>query len=263
MWPQRRRVRVCAICAIVFVGAIIASIALAAGCALWSPAMSRSVSVRADAEHPLSQAALQYGTFDTFVFTYVQGFGWQRERLIAANRVPPTIGRLHNYQAGWPLFCLEGRRGRFDAVLIDEALAPLPDWRGVNRNGLTRIPLRPRWGALLLNALLLGMPFYLVIAFREVRRVLRRRSRRCVLCGYDLRGARGDNDTCPECGARHAACQSQTGAPPRSVASGAPRCLDVIYELFWMSTRTCRRLMISSNASASSPGSGSGGPTHE
>ncbi len=61
------------------------------------------------------------------------------------------------------------------------------------------LPCMPLWRGFLMNTVLFGMIWYvLLFAWLDVRCLRRRRSGRCTRCGYDLRSdfARG----CPECG---------------------------------------------------------------
>lgn len=63
------------------------------------------------------------------------------------------------------------------------------------------LPFEPLWPGFALNTV-----FYAVVvwalwsALLAVRGVIRQRRRRCVRCGYDLRGA--VHDACPECGGK-------------------------------------------------------------
>ena len=61
------------------------------------------------------------------------------------------------------------------------------------------LPLRPRWVPFMMNTALFGVMIVgAVVLFRSARRLVRGRRRRCLVCGYDLRGA--DHTRCPECG---------------------------------------------------------------
>lgn len=185
---------------LVFCGFTLASIVLAWVCAIWSPVTNPTEVSRPGSDHPLAQALLQYDDFDTFTVHRASGFGWQRERIVARRpTIPGTHGTLHRVGAGWPLHCMEGHWRRFEGHAGDEYIAQLPEWPGVQRNASPRIPLRPMWAAVLLNAVLLGLPLHLAFAYYGMRRTLRRRRGQCVHCGYDLRNS--PQQRCSECGA--------------------------------------------------------------
>ncbi len=182
----------------------IVSVALAWACAIWSPANNQTGIVRTGPEHPFSQALLKYGNFDSFTYMSMSGIGWHRERVVGGRpTVPRTTGSLHRTRAGWPLLCMEGHWRRINRQRVEEAIADIPQWPGAQRNAAARLPLRPLWGPLLLNATILGllpMPFF--FAYGACRTLTRRRRGLCMACGYDLRGARSADAPCPECGLR-------------------------------------------------------------
>src|SRR5690606_13570833 len=116
--------------------------------------------------------------------------GWQRERIVGGRPTwPRTTGSLHRVRTGWPFYCMDGHWRRIEGNSGEENVAGLPDWPGVQCNASSRIPLRPIWPAMLLNAVLLGLPFHLAFAFYGLRRTMRKRRGLCLRCGYDLRGA--------------------------------------------------------------------------
>jgi hypothetical protein len=59
------------------------------------------------------------------------------------------------------------------------------------------------WSGLLVDSVLLALPWLGIISIPALRRVWRRRHGLCQACSYDLRGQ--DGDDCPECGATIAA----------------------------------------------------------
>lgn len=94
-----------------------------------------------------------------------------------------------------------------DLTLIDNEFAigtPLP---AIHTGATTldgqnweSLPWRPVWPGLLLDGVLYGFAWYvLLFARRWPHRLLRKLRNQCVECGYDLRGA--DHKLCPECGA--------------------------------------------------------------
>jgi len=106
------------------------------------------------------------------------------------------IATLH---IGWPCRCLSARAEQLNDVWSEHGLSvPL-----VMRHDLAfraELPLCPVWPGFLVNTV-----FYALILFPlvqipfVVRRLIRRRRRRCPQCGYDLRGAL-PGAGCPECG---------------------------------------------------------------
>jgi hypothetical protein len=71
------------------------------------------------------------------------------------------------------------------------------------------LPLRPLWRGFLLDSLVFGAAWFLImpitrILARNIRAVLRRSRGRCGACGYDLTGL-AEGTVCPECGAQNGA----------------------------------------------------------
>jgi hypothetical protein len=129
-------------------------------------------------------------------------------------------------RAGWPFFCaigmvrIDGRevvskspmKLRFAATSDDSLIVRLTPPPGVDFGMgsredqqmfrlLRQVPLAPIWPGLALNALFYAAILWLLWSTPgAIRRTLRRRRRRCVSCGYDLRGAASSSTDCPECG---------------------------------------------------------------
>jgi hypothetical protein len=96
----------------------------------------------------------------------------------------------HASAAGWPrlaLYCT----WRYDPAPVSR------DGIRIDRHKF--LPLRPIWSGLAANTAMFGALWWMVLVSPPaVRRHLRRRQGRCVVCGYDLKGQREAG--CPECG---------------------------------------------------------------
>lgn len=126
----------------------------------------------------------------------------------------------HRMAAGWPMLAFE-----LESEAKNGPISPngLPSVQFVRRGGVLisagqvpfwnarpweywEIPLRPRWGGLVVNSSLAGAGWWAVLLVPGVvRRWRRQRAGRCVACGYSLAGlgAGGGGDggvVCPECG---------------------------------------------------------------
>lgn len=201
MTSQRYRRRWLILWGVACIGVAVASILLAWGCALWSPARTQSGILRAAADDELSVLISRHGDFDSFTYMSRGGFGWQTERIVGgAPTVPRSTASLRRMRAGWPLFCVEGYWRRIDGETVEDDLLPAARWAGANRTGLGWLPLRPRWSGLLGNVILLGLPLHIAFVWHAIRRTRRGRRRMCVTCGYDLRAATTREARCPECG---------------------------------------------------------------
>ncbi len=128
-------------------------------------------------------------------------YWFQRKPLIDKDDM--VISLLAGY--GWPLVALryechvpDGDPRTFRCTGIKTGFAP---WRVQNSAGILdrRIPCRPVWRGLGVNALLYASFVWLLFGgLPALRRYARRRHGRCPKCGYDLRGA--EHEVCPECG---------------------------------------------------------------
>jgi len=206
-------------------GAIV-NIAVAWGCALWSP-----YSLNRPQMHSHSgRLTWIVSTADGFGLTCIalapdnEHFRLVDEGPVAIPRwsravnppteaefAGPTCPYLMEYGYGWParsaralaqwdIFDLQGRRNpqRFRVVsgfeaLDDGAAHPLP---------FRMLPIRPIWPGLAINtvfyAFVLWLAFAAAFAFRRWRRIKRGL---CPKCAYDLRNRPSDSSACPECGA--------------------------------------------------------------
>lgn len=108
---------------------------------------------------------------------------------------------------GWPYVAASHRR-----AFIAHHTPVYYNWIGLfgERGGLVfvpplqavGIPTRPYWPGLIANwAIFSGLFIATALSCSAVRRQIRRQRRRCVECGYDLRGSACGS--CSECGAKH------------------------------------------------------------
>lgn len=115
------------------------------------------------------------------------------------------------YAAGWPLHCLRfviraDHQPWLPLMLYEaegalEGSIPLSVLHRTWRDPY-RLPAQPIWGNILLNGLILGAAWLVVLRVGAIWRMNRwirwRLKRRCGWCGYDM--AHAPSDVCPECG---------------------------------------------------------------
>lgn len=138
--------------------------------------------------------------------------GWARRGLEDRN-----IRQCGRFASGWPLRCLVAsmesvydektarRRWTHWGYITLGKTARRAGWNG-DLAFDDKLPVRPLWGGLAVNALVFAVVGWLVTTGlsavpRMVRRALRGK-KQCRRCGYDLRGVPGVDGvvTCPECG---------------------------------------------------------------
>lgn len=122
--------------------------------------------------------------------------------------VPPEFWIQCVYASGWPFIALESenrteetaRGGRVDYWGYGQSY-PLWIPGRVKNWEQSMLPLRPVLPGFVLGTLVWGVAS-LALAWGcvSVRRGIRRRSGRCEMCGYDLKGT--PTGVCPECGVR-------------------------------------------------------------
>lgn len=113
----------------------------------------------------------------------------------------------NGFSAGWPLRSFQGSDYLTPGVqtVIPPVLADVPAWI---KAGGHKVPIAPRWPALLANTLLFSLPFAAGwTVFSAWRRAHLRRRGLCLACGYNATGL----DRCPECG-RATAVNAPKGA---------------------------------------------------
>lgn len=140
------------------------------------------------------------------------------------------------YAHGWPFLTLasiirtdsiaarEGQSAPATTVKTLALRAGHFDWKGSTRQQRL-LPVIPLWPGCLASTLTYAALIWLVFgAPMAVRRHWRRKRRRCVHCGYDLRGA--VHERCPECGSsvgpvghEHPSCSSRNTATSRKRAA--------------------------------------------
>lgn len=142
---------------------------------------------------------------------------------LAAQPPPEQLScQLYVYQWGWPMRSLEIQWPHAQPMLVSIWLFERPTEAGL-RTGLpvptsitrsserTHIPLMPVWPGFVINSLVYAaLAGSAVFGPGVVRRSARRRSGRCVMCGYEVVGLA----RCPECG-EHAGENRRSPAPAR------------------------------------------------
>ena len=192
----------------VVLGAVV-NVAVAWGCALWSPF---------DSEAAVEETTLEevYSLFpqadNLHSVTELVGFGVSCDRFSVRSEFSEIDwGRFYLmiciYRSGWPLealrchgsvandrpFSMRWQHGINVSNAIGGPWAHLPPY--------TRpIPLSPLFPGFALNSLFYAALLWIgFMGLSKTRSLHRRRRGRCAQCGYDLRG--GEHERCPECGA--------------------------------------------------------------
>lgn len=171
------------------------SIAVAWGCALWSPLGEAVVIVDG------AQAAMRRAEgipADRYVMVSRRASPVLAKTILQWH-VPGESNVLWVFDAGWPFGALSAQ-----VNLEEEVRGGIrsPAWlRPRSHLKIARpLPLVPLWPGSLANTAVAAIALYLVtLAPFQIRRFIRRRRDRCPRCGYDLSGA--DHERCPECGA--------------------------------------------------------------
>lgn len=189
---------------------VVTSVAVAWGCAVWEPDWSlgsRHIGIALLAEE--------------------FGFTVQREGELEWPRAVPSNWQAPHYSAslsqstfavrvtmspeaniqtlityGWPLRCLdfEARKESLDDETFTRwTCLRVPSWLMSRRRSYDVLPLRPVWMPFMATTLIYGSTFWIMLFGPGLLiRRRRRRTGRCVKCGYDLRGS--ESGSCPECG---------------------------------------------------------------
>ncbi len=110
-------------------------------------------------------------------------------------------------EAGWPLLSLCGEKWKCEpqwpAVWRYRTAVQPPDAvLGLRLASYRVLPFGPIWPSFAINTIFYAaLIWILTLGPFTARRMIRRKRGLCAKCGYDLRGASGGGDVCPECGA--------------------------------------------------------------
>jgi hypothetical protein len=208
--------RVAAFLLLIVAGAI-ANVAVAWGCAAWSP-----LTVVLEKVPTADEGWLNSLSRDDWSWRTSCGIGYQEFRRVELLRrrdevqsgadMQQTVALFSASQtdapwlvrSGWPCFAVIS-----DMNLIDSSDRRYPTgWKvagwlpGVDQYSHRRLSVVPIWPGFAINtlfyAVILWMLFAAPFALRRRRRVKRGL---CPKCAYDLRGRAAESDACPECGA--------------------------------------------------------------
>jgi hypothetical protein len=114
----------------------------------------------------------------------------------------PAFGEIAR---GWPLRTLMS----VDAIWSDEGETQEFEelWYGIRlqahdaTQAEITVPLRPIWPGFAINTIFYATVLWVIFAIPGiVKRLRRRRTGKCIHCGYDLRGQPVESTKCPECG---------------------------------------------------------------
>lgn len=193
-------------------GAVV-NIAVALGCAVWSPAADRPATTLTDAA--VDSLWRQYAPPDWHAAPEAgalqQSFGLQlratgryipvEDQPDQSNRAIKRLQWVVEFRAGWPFSCLGG----FGLLCGDPSCDQFFQmwqakngikWLGVNAG--RRVPVGPIVAGMLINTIFYGGLIWLAIRGPwETRRRWRELQRRCGVCGSPF----GSSIACTECGA--------------------------------------------------------------
>jgi len=119
---------------------------------------------------------------------------------------PPAVGSSIDFGSGWPciacwceLRITDLETTNWIAVHV-EAIGGIPIMSDGDSNESPRaLPYRPAWRGLAIDTVLYLLVGWMLLAIpRFVMRRRRRKTNRCIACGYDLTGVL--TSVCPECG---------------------------------------------------------------
>lgn len=105
---------------------------------------------------------------------------------------------VNMFRQGWPMLCLTGeyRFGYQAKRSSSYALVATPHWLLESHR---MIALGPMPLGMLVDSAFFGTPLWLLsFGIERLKTTIRKRNKRCINCGYDLRGTK--HDACPECG---------------------------------------------------------------
>jgi len=209
---------------------VIVNVAVAWGCAIWSP-ISKTSRIDSD-EFTYRVGEPPFPPEESLVLTNIHasllhfvsnsdGFGLRTKNeswsimLAGSTKMGPDYS-LYLHIAGWP-FCSAHCYGYYRAsinaesqeyrnkitwdggIIAPEILSPRPMWQLGPFLDPRPLPIYPVWPGFAINTVFYAAILWLLtLAPFTARRMIRHKRGHCVKCGYDLRGA--EHDVCPECG---------------------------------------------------------------
>ena len=184
--------RALAILIFLLIGAIL-NIAVAWACTLWSPFSSQSLLT----DYPEIRGSIR-GVPDNQHVVMGRASGFGVVRFTFTWHVPAESHAIWHIRAGWPC---ESMAGQIDVEGEIAGALVMPRWLEgmVDKPERRPLPITPLAGGFAINtglwALLLAL---LILGPGWMKRFNRKRTDRCIACGYDLSGAA--HARCPECG---------------------------------------------------------------
>ena len=198
----------------------ITTIAVAWGCATWSPVGRLVISEDLMADYPGFGYTKHTGKIESSDSLILNTSGPITYKQSSVPGLPLVIRFAFTASAGWPLRCLKcdidfgppfGRVGflgsnepeiiedPIDTNLWQYGIIIPPSFQpfGISHRG--QLPIHPIWQGFAINTI-----FYAVIVWIlwssmfAARNFIRNNRGLCIKCGYDLRGT--EHEVCPECG---------------------------------------------------------------
>ena len=182
------------------------NVVVAWGCELWSEELIVEQVSNRQTDDILREFASQWlaEPYGFVTGNRAKSCGIHRIMAVGADQQSNTAG-VHQHSAGWPMLSLYGSIVFIivddDSSRVSRAAIPLSQelhgWFGIQPTVL--LPYGIAFPGFVINTLFYAAMCWLVLfAPFALRRLLRRRGRRCVACGYPI----GSSEVCTECGTR-------------------------------------------------------------
>jgi len=179
-------------------GGIALTAGTAWGCLLWSPGRPATTELLAPDDPRIETLPPMPVRLTRFILHRMEVTGWEVATVYGTRGGPNRASRTV-VRAGWPCYVLQGE----EVMARDEVTRSfLVNDRVLTAFGVKagrRIPWGPIWLPFLTMSLATGGAMWLIVAPPVwIRWLHRRRTGRCLACGYDIRSA--GLTRCPECG---------------------------------------------------------------